>query len=235
MILNSIYPLDYYKRKSEINEFNMKNRWHKRGIAVTIMKYPMSYFTTYSVYIAIYHGDGTVVVSHSGAEMGQGINTKVAQVVAHFLQIPLDFVTVTKFDNVIGANVSITAGSVGSEVVCMSAKKACEQILSRLKPIRDKHPQASWLEILQEAFAQSIDLTQKEMIPTHELKPYAIIGCVCAEIELDVLTGNVQILRVDIAEDVGNSMNPLVDVGQIEGIWKKEMQIILLNMPCEYN
>lgn len=208
---------EYFKRKEEINEFNRQNRWRKRGIAVSAMKFPVHYFTAYSVYVAIYHGDGTVVVSHSGSEMGQGINTKVAQVVAHFLGIALDLVTVTKFDSVIAANVSATAGSIASEMVCMASKKACEKILTRLKPIRDKMPNGSWTEIIHQAWSDSVDLTQKEQLTKDDVKGYSIVGCTCAEIEVDVLTGNVQILRVDIAEDVGNSLNPLVDVGQIEG------------------
>lgn len=213
---------EYYQRKADINAFNLENRWKKRGIAVSTMKFPIHYFTTFSVYVAIFHGDGSVVVSHSGCEMGQGINTKLAQIVAYTLGIPLEFVTVSGFSTIIGANRSYTAGSIGSESVCMAAKKACKHILERLKPVREKMPaSATWSEVIGKAWAQSVDLTQKELQKPSDVKPYDVVGCACAEIEVDVLTGVMQILRVDIVEDVGSSMNPLVDVGQIEGMkWK---------------
>lgn len=215
-----IFPAisEYFQRKADINAFNQKNRWKKRGIAVSMMKFPIHYFTTYSVYVAIFRGDGTVVVSHAGCEMGQGLNTKLAQVVAFTLGIPLEMVAVTGFSTTIAANRSITAGSIGSELVCLAAKKACEKILERMRPIREKMPASTtWVEIVRKAWSESIDLTQKELLNKSDLKDYDVVGCACAEIEMDVLTGIVQILRVDIVEDVGNSINPLVDVGQIEG------------------
>lgn len=207
----------YYERKAEINVFNRKNRWKKRGIAVSVMRFPIHYLASLAVYVAIYHGDGTVVVSHGGCEMGQGVNTKVAQVVAFMFGIPLTSITVAPFDSIIMANRSMAAASIASESVCLAAKNACKKILDRLKPIRRRMPQATWAELVQQAWSVDIDLTQKELLPRTQPKPYDIIGCACAEIELDVLTGNIQILRVDIVEDVGNSMSPLVDVGQIEG------------------
>lgn len=183
------------------------------------MKFPIHYFTTFSVYVAIFYGDGTVIVSHSGCEMGQGLNTKLAQIVAYTLGIPLEFVTVSGFSTLIGANRSYTAGSIGSESVCVTAKKACENILERLKPVREKMPAtATWPEIIGNAYAQHVDLTQKEWQKPSDVKNYDVVGCACAEVEVDVLTGVMQIVRVDIVEDVGSSMNPLVDVGQIEGL-----------------
>lgn len=86
-----------------------------------------------------------------------------------------------------------------------------------MKPIRDKKPNAPWLEIVHDAWAQSIELTEKQTFENKEAKGYNVVGCACAEMEVDVLTGSYQILRVDIAEDTGQSMSPLVDIGQIEG------------------
>lgn len=182
------------------------------------MTFPMIYVADFPAYIAIYHADGTVAVSHGGSEIGQGINTKVAQVVAYTLGIPLSYVTITPHNSIISANRSLTGAAITSESICMAAKKACERILERLKPVRDKMPGASWVEIVQKAWDKHIDLTEKQIFYKKDAKTYNVVGCACAEIELDVLTGNVQILRVDIVEDTGNSMNPLVDVGQIEGL-----------------
>lgn len=218
---------EYYERKAEISVFNRKNRWKKRGIAVSVMRYPIHYIASFAVYVAIYKEDGTVVVSHGGCEMGQGVNTKVAQVVAFMFDIPLSTVSVAPFDSIVMANRSMAAASIASDSVCLAARNACKKILDRLKPIRKRIPQATWPEIVQLAWANNIDLTQKELLPQTEPKPYDIIGCACAEIELDVLTGNLQILRVDISEDVGNSVSPLVDVGQIEGF-----QLYHLDLSC---
>lgn len=210
---------EYYERKSQINEFNKQNRWRKRGIAVSVMTFPTIYVADFVAYVAIYHADGTVAVSHGGAEVGQGLNTKVAQVVAYTLGIPLNLITITPHNSIISANHSLTGGTITSESICMAARKACERILERMKPIRDKMPKASWLEIVHKAWDDSIDLTEKQTFHIKEGKRYDVVGCACAEIELDVLTGNIQISRVDIVEDTGKSMSPLVDIGQIEGLF----------------
>lgn len=114
-----IYFTDFYSRKAEIDEFNMKNRWRKRGIAIVPMDYHQPFFGSYPVFVTIYHDDGSVAVQHGGIEMGQGINTKVAQVAAHVLQIPLSSISVKRMDNVTGANSFVTAIAIASESVCL--------------------------------------------------------------------------------------------------------------------
>lgn len=109
---------DYYNRYEEITEYNRVNRWRKRGIAVTPMQYHQSIFGANIVHISVYHADGTVAVSHGGAECGQGIHTKVAQVTAHFLNIPLETVRIKEIENMHGANAGFTAGSLTSEAIC---------------------------------------------------------------------------------------------------------------------
>lgn len=209
---------DYSTRKNEIDVFNSENRWRKRGIGITTMKFPIEYLGVFPSLVVIYHGDGTVVVSHGGIECGQGINTKVAQVAAFSLGIPLSFIVVKATNNVIGANSVMTGGSVTSESVCLATKRSCEMLLQRIKPIREGLPSsATWQEIVQVAHQKFIDLSAKYMFKPSLAKTYDVFGCASAEIELDVLTGNMQILRVDIVEDTGRSISPLVDVGQIEG------------------
>lgn len=109
---------DYYDRKKKINNFNSKNRWIKRGIAITPMEWPLVSIGGLPAYVAIYHRDGSVVISHGGTECGQGINTKAAQVAAYTLGISLDMVSVKATNNVIGANAITTGGSVTSDLVC---------------------------------------------------------------------------------------------------------------------
>ncbi|KAJ6644053.1 Xanthine dehydrogenase [Pseudolycoriella hygida] len=208
---------DYTNRLKEIDEFNKMNRWRKRGIAIVPMKYPLNYFGHFSVFVCIYHYDGTVAISHGGIEMGQGINTKVAQVAAHVLGIPYEFVKVKPSNNLISANAFVTGGSLTSEVVCFAVIKACETLLDRLKPVRNEMKDAKWPELTKAAYAKLIDLSATHMFKATETQPYVLWGLSCAEIETDLLTGNIQLRRVDILEDTGESMSPLVDVGQVEG------------------
>lgn len=116
--MKSFRSTDFYARKADIDEFNRKNRWRKRGIAFVPMDYHQPFYGSYPVFVAIYHDDGSVAVSHGGIEMGQGINTKVAQVASHVLQIPLSMISVKRMDNVTGANSFVSAISIASESVC---------------------------------------------------------------------------------------------------------------------
>lgn len=117
--LNAVAVIsDYSNRKKKIGAYNVANRWRKRGIATTNMEYSITYYFNYPTYVAIYHTDGTVVVSHGGVECGQGVNTKVAQTVAYTLGIPYELVSVKASDNVISANSGVTGGSITSESIC---------------------------------------------------------------------------------------------------------------------
>lgn len=181
------------------------------------MEYPQPYFGLIPALVAIYGEDGTVSVTHGGIEMGQGINTKVAQVVAHCLNIPLSHVSIKPMDNVVGANSFVTGGSITSESVCMAVKKACETLLERMEPVREELGDPKWSELTQACYDRLIDLSCKSTCSKNELVEYTIWGCSCAEVEVDILTGNLQLKRVDILEDTGESMSPGIDVGQVEG------------------
>lgn len=99
-----------------------------------------------------------------------------------------------------------------------AAMKACEEINHRLEPIRaELGKDASWPAVVKAAYGKTIDLSATHQWRGADFTPYSIVGVCCAEIELDVLTGNVLVTRVDIEEDVGESMSPLMDVGQVEG------------------
>lgn len=95
-------------------------------------------------------------------------------------------------------------------------KKACEQIKERLKPfLAPENNKQTWSELIDRAHAANTDLTAKYWFVPSDLKPYTICGLSCAEIEVDILTGNSQLLRVDILEDTGESLNPVLDMGQV--------------------
>lgn len=209
---------EYFQRKKEIDTFNEQNRWHKRGIAFIQMKYPIGYIGSFSSYVAIYHGDGTVIISHGGVDFGQGLNTKAAQIAAFALNIPLEMVQVKATNNQCGANSIYSAATVASDSVCLATKRACEILLKRIKPIRDRMPDnTSWQEIVETCYQNFVDLTARYTFIPSDSKQYFVYGCACGEIEWDSLTGNLQIKRIDLIEDTGRSMSPLIDVGQVEG------------------
>ncbi|XP_037034826.1 xanthine dehydrogenase-like [Bradysia coprophila] len=217
MLPNFLEDIGFYARKAEIDEFNRNNRWRKRGISFVPMDYHLHYFGMYPVFVAIYSDDGSVAITHGGIEMGQGINTKVAQVAAHILQIPMSLVSIKRMDNVVAANGFLTAISIASEAVCFGVKKACEELLERMRPVREQLGNPEWKPLVRECHRKMIDLSCKSTFHKDEVKEYSIYGCSCAEVEVDLLTGNVQLKRVDILEDTGESMSPGIDVGQVEG------------------
>ena len=109
---------DYYSRKTKINDFNSKNRWIKRGIAVVPMKFHVEYFGSLHALVSIYHGDGSVAITVGGIEMGQGLNTKVAQTAASILEVPLDKISIKMSNSLTAPNAIVTGGSIGSEISC---------------------------------------------------------------------------------------------------------------------
>ncbi|XP_075153163.1 uncharacterized protein LOC142226821 [Haematobia irritans] len=212
---------DYKQRRMEIDLFNKQNRWMKRGLGLAIMDFPYSHFPPFGTApatVSIYHSDGSVVISHGGIEMGQGINTKSAQVAAYVLGIPLDLVKIETTNSINGANSLHTANSMTSECIGFALRKCCNTLNERLKPIRESlKPNASWQEIVQTAWQRSVNLIASDHYKMGDIPPYNIYCLGLTEVEVDVLTGNHLIKRVDILEDVGESLNPNVDIGQIEG------------------
>ncbi|XP_044314571.1 indole-3-acetaldehyde oxidase [Drosophila rhopaloa] len=211
---------EYRKRRTQINLFNSQNRWRKRGIGLALMSFPLN--TTvglnYPVTVAIYHEDGSVVLSHGGIEIGQGVNTKAAQVAALVLGVPLDQVRVEASNTVSGANSMLTANSMTSEMVGLAVRKACDTLNKRLAPVKERlGANATWLQVLQAAYLQSVFLVATESYKLGDIPNYNIYGLSLTELEVDILTGNHLIRRVDILEDAGESLSPHIDVGQVEG------------------
>ncbi|XP_055607410.1 uncharacterized protein LOC129755104 [Uranotaenia lowii] len=209
--------VEYNDRKRAIDDFNAKNRWKKRGIAIVPLQYWLEYFGQLNCIVSVFGGDGTVSVTHGGIEMGQGMNTKVAQTVAFSLGIPLEMVSIKPSATNTSPNAIVTGGSMTSEAVCYAAKKACDMLQERLSPVRKENAQADWPTIAKLAYVRNIDLCAEAQWRVDDVKGYYIYGLSCAEIEVDILTGNVQVKRVDILEDTGESLSPGIDVGQIEG------------------
>ncbi|XP_013192300.1 uncharacterized protein LOC106136327 isoform X2 [Amyelois transitella] len=212
------YESQYDARKADIVKFNADNAWRKRGLKLSIMSFPIGYSWNYPVTVSIYHGDGTVAVSHGGIEMGQGINTKVAQVCAYTLKVPLEKVAVFESDSLVSPNSMASNGSITSDCVTHATLKACSELLDRLQPVRNEMTEPTWEEVVRKAYEKGINLQSNHMTsPLDELQGYNIYGVCAAEVELDVLTGTHVLSRVDLLEDTGVSLSPDVDVGQIEG------------------
>ncbi|CAG9860743.1 unnamed protein product [Phyllotreta striolata] len=210
---------DIEKRKDQVAKFNQENRWMKQGLSVVPMRWTLGVAANYSVLVSIFHGDGSVAVSHAGIEMGQGINTKVAQVCAYKFGIGLDQVSIKPNYSFVNANSSFTGGSLTSEAVSYAVIRACDTLLSRMQPVKEKMENPTWVELVRKCYDSSVQLTASGFYwkDAPGIQQYPIYGICSTTVEVDILTGKYQILQVDLIEDLGESMSPLVDIGQIEG------------------
>ena len=180
-----------------------RTRTRKRGLAITPVKFGISFnFTTFNQGGALVHvyKDGSVLINHGGTEMGQGLHTKMLQVAATALGLPLERVRLapTRTDKV--PNTSATAASAGADLNGGAIKNACEQILARLVPVRAEHPDASWDELVATAYHQRIQLWAAGFYKTEGLSwdlstmtgtpfKYFAYGAAVAEVEVDGFTG----------------------------------------------
>jgi xanthine dehydrogenase large subunit len=218
---------DFAARTAEVERFNRTHRFTKRGLAITPVKFGISFnFTSFNQAGALVHvyKDGSVLINHGGTEMGQGLHTKMLQVAASALGVPPEKVRLapTRTDKV--PNTSATAASSGADLNGAAVKNACEQILARLEGV----PGKTWEERVRTAYFQRIQLWAAGFYKTEGLHwdstnmhgepfKYFAYGVAAAEVEVDGFTGANAVRRVDIVHDVGDSLSPLIDLGQIEG------------------
>jgi xanthine dehydrogenase/oxidase len=229
------------ERRREIESFNLANKWKKRGLSVLPVKFGIGFsFPTFNQAGALVHvyQDGTVLVTHGGVEMGQGLHTKLIQIAAKAFDIPDNLVYIAETATNIVANSIQSAGSMSTDLFGMAVLDACEQLRERLKPVKSSLPaEARWADIVQTAFFLRIDLTahgfyvidlarcsgydwnktSAENAASGPAFNYFTQGVAASEVEVDCLTGDTNVLRADIVMDLGKSINPGVDIGQIEG------------------
>lgn len=241
---------DYLARRAAITEFNAGSAIIKRGIALTPVKFGISFTATqYNQAGALVHvyTDGSVLLNHGGTEMGQGLFTKVAQVVAQEFGIALDQVRVSTTDTSKVPNTSATAASSGSDLNGKAAQAAARIIKDRLITFAADVYQVSpdsivfaagevWMpqhtikfsELVRQAYMARISLSSTGYYRTPKIhydrktfsgRPFFYFswGAAVTEVAIDTLTGENRILRVDILHDAGKSLNPALDIGQIEG------------------
>ena len=254
----------YRERRAEIATFNATSPVLKRGIAFTPVKFGISFNVNHlnqaGALVHVYT-DGSVLVNHGGTEMGQGVNTKVAQVVAHALRIPLSSVRCTATDTQKVANTSATAASTGADLNGKAAQDAARKIRTRLDAFAAERglADAPFCELVTAAYIGRVQLWSDGFYATPGLhwdratmtgKPffYFAYGAAVSEVIVDTLTGEHKLLAVDVLHDVGTSLNPAIDLGQVEGafvqgygwltmeelVWHPKTGALLTHAPSTY-
>jgi xanthine dehydrogenase/oxidase len=232
----------YEARREAVEKFNKEHKWQKKGLAIIPTKFGISFtalwFNQAGALVHIYH-DGSVLLAHGGTEMGQGLHTKVAMIVAEALGVPLEDVHVSETATNTVANSSATAASASSDLNGYAAYDACQQINARLKPYREKlGPNATMKQLAHAAYFDRVNLSANGFYKTPDIgyvwAPYPADpskentgkmffyftqGVTASEVLIDTLTGDWTPIRTDIKMDVGRSINPAIDYGQIEGAY----------------
>ncbi|QZQ48282.1 xanthine dehydrogenase molybdopterin binding subunit [Erwinia persicina] len=241
---------DYAARRAEITAFNAASPVMKRGLALTPVKFGISFtssFLNQAGALILIYTDGTVQLNHGGTEMGQGLNTKVAQIVAEVLQIDIGSIQITATDTGKVPNTSPTAASSGTDLNGKAAQNAAEILRDRLVAmlcrlhgceaeqvrfsngvIQAGENYFSFAEVAQLAWLNQVPLSATgyyrvpgihydRLAGRGEPFYYFAFGAACAEVLIDSLTGEYRLLRADILHDVGASLNPAIDTGQVEG------------------
>ncbi|XP_017400701.1 aldehyde oxidase 2 isoform X4 [Cebus imitator] len=221
----------FHSRRMQAEEFNKKNYWKKKGIAIIPMKFSVGFAaTSYHQAAALVHiyTDGSVLVTHGGSELGQGIHTKMLQVASRELKIPMSYIHICETSTATVPNTIATAASIGADVNGRAVQDACQILLKRLEPIIKKHPEGTWEDWVEAAFEQRISLSATGYFRGYKAFmdwekgvgdpfPYYVYGAACSEVEIDCLTGAHKKIRTDIIMDACCSLNPAIDIGQIEG------------------
>ncbi|MGR3638950.1 xanthine dehydrogenase molybdopterin binding subunit [Alterinioella nitratireducens] len=247
---------DYRARRQAIIDFNAGSKVLKKGIALTPVKFGISFTATwYNQAGALIHvyNDGSIHLNHGGTEMGQGLNTKVAQVVAEAFQVNFERIKITKTTTEKVPNTSATAASSGSDLNGMAALNAAEQIKARLVDFACEHWGVAAEEVaflpnrvrigeetlsfdafIKAAYMARVQLSAAGFYKTPDIhwdrdkgqgRPfyYYAYGAACSEVTIDTLTGEYRVERTDILHDVGRSLNPVLDRGQVEGAFIQGM------------
>ncbi|XP_054284608.1 uncharacterized protein LOC129001378 [Macrosteles quadrilineatus] len=218
LIAQLIKKSNFDARKSAIDDYNKKNLWKKKGISLVPMRFPVELVGNYHATLSVYQKDATVRISHGGTETGQGINTKVAQICAALFKIPIEYVFVTKTNNLVSANDAPAQNGFSDESVFYAVEQCCLELLRRLEPVRQPLGDPDWLTLIRAAFNQYVNLNVSYMYSAEsDLKCYNVFGATALEVEVDILTGEYRVIRADILEDVGKSLNQFIDIGAVEG------------------
>jgi xanthine dehydrogenase/oxidase len=278
---------DFKERLAAVEAFNAANRWRKRGISMMPVKYGSGYNAPFleqaGALVETYGQDGSVLVQQGGVELGQGLQVKVAQVVARELNVPLALIEIAGTDTRVVPNPVSTGASTGSGFNASAARQACRELRLRLEQYclrqLERHgpawcrqkgidfwnheegwralsgPESGstliWRNIVSLAQNERVNLSSQvrfrqqggtrldsglqfkpEVVahaaqePVYEFTGYTY-SAACTEVEIDVLTGETTVLRADLLYDMGKSLNPAVDIGQVEGAYVQGLGYVL--------
>ncbi|KAI9820709.1 MAG: hypothetical protein M1827_005078 [Pycnora praestabilis] len=223
---------EYECRRKKVDEFNKSHKWKKRGLTIIPTKFGISFTAIFlnqaGALVHIYH-DGSILLAHGGTEMGQGLHTKMTMIAAEALDVPMDSVFISETATNTVANASSTAASASSDLNGYAIYNACEQLNERLAPYKEKlGKEATMKELAHAAYFDRVNLSANGFYKTPDIGYvwgpntgqmyfYFTQGVTAAEVEIDTLTGDWTTRRADIKMDIGRSINPSVDYGQIEG------------------
>lgn len=233
---------DLHIRQHSVQKFNKENTYKKRGLATIPTKCGIAFdrvLNQAGALVQVYL-DGSVLLTHGGVEMGQGLHTKILQIAAQVLNIPIENIHImdTATDKV--PNTSPTAASISTDVNGMAVMNACEELKARLKPFVKRDPAGTWKTWVKAAYSERVSLSATGFHRIEEVTDfdfdtmagqpfhYYCNGAAVTEVEVDCLTGDHTILRTDIVMDVGQSLNPGLDVGQVEGAFVQGVGLVTL-------
>jgi len=209
---------NYAARQADIKDYNEKNRWTKKGIALSPVKYIMDMGGFSSGALVCIYEDGSIIVNIGGVEVGQGIHTKAALCAAQSLGVPLERILVGPTETARVPNNSCTGGSGTSENSCQAVLQACLELASRLVPYR--RDGVSWESTVSAALDDHVSLMASSWFSwgkTGNAHAYATYGVGASEVLVDALTGEVRVERVDILMDLGTQLDAAIDIGQLQG------------------
>ncbi|XP_076033762.1 xanthine dehydrogenase rosy [Oratosquilla oratoria] len=234
---------NYHTRRQSVDQFNKSNTYRKRGLAVVPTKFGISFTVLHlnqAGALVLVYRDGSVLLTHGGTEMGQGLHIKMQQVAARVLELPIEaiYINETSTDKV--PNTSPTAASASSDLNGMAVLNACKKIKQRLEPFQAANPKGKWRDWVQAAYFARVSLSATGFYKTPNIYPYNFeknegtpfsyfcYGAAVSEVEVDCLTGDHKTLRTDIVMDVGDSLNPAIDIGQVEGAFVQGLGLYTL-------
>jgi len=219
----------YNERVQAAQDFNKISRWVKRGVSITPAKYGMFRFSGMTARIQVFK-DSSIIVNVAGSELGQGLHTKVAQVIAHQLSsglgvpVPMDAIHFGDNSSHTLVNSAMTGGSTTSEAACFAAEEACQKMVEQLKA--KAKGKTKWKEVIDASFDEkllgvlpvppNLEFAGQFRCPLQELQ-YETFGVALSEVEVDAHTGETRIIASHLLFDCGPSLNPAIDIGQMEG------------------
>ncbi|CAH1792847.1 unnamed protein product [Owenia fusiformis] len=224
---------NYVEKKKMVEEFNKKSKWNKRGLYIAPITRnvgsPVYAWSQGAALVNIYT-DGSVWVNHGGIEMGQGLHTKLIQVASKVLEVPQDVIHITETTTDCVPNAMPTIESMGTDLFGMAVKRACEKLVTRLAPYEASNPNGKWKDWVLAAYNDCTSLSatgfyhhpkennwELEKPREGNFNIYYTYGAVAVEVEIDCLTGAHRVIQVDGVMDFGRSLNPTIDIGQMEG------------------